>query len=108
VPAAILTSLLALTTQAYAQDGYTSADLLERPVEAQNAHIQISVGMIGVVATQTRPEIARCVDDWFFGDDAIMAERTENIRSVMREHSSFHPAGVILAVVQQACGSFAE
>lgn len=90
----------------YAQDGYTSADLLERPIEAQNAHIQVSVMMIGVVATQIRPDIAHCVNDWYGGDQ--MGQRNEFIRSVMREHSDFHPAGVILAVVQRQCGHFAD
>lgn len=87
----------------YAQDGFTTADLLERPVEAQNGHIQVSVTMIGVIASQIRPEIARCIDDWY---GPAVNERNAYIRSIMQQHSEFHPAGVILAIVQRECGQF--
>lgn len=102
----MLTACLAWNTQAHAQESYTSADLLERPIEAQNAHIQVSVMMIGVVATQIRPDIAHCVNDWYGGEQ--MGQRNEFIRSMMLEHSEFHPAGVILAIVQRECGRFAD
>lgn len=92
------------STQTYAQDSYTSAEFLERTIESQNAFMQTSVTMIGVVATRIRPEIAHCIDDWYGGD--AMDQRNDFIRSVMREHSEFHPSGVVLAVVQRACGRF--
>lgn len=97
---------LAWSTPAYAQDSYTSAEFLERPIDSQDAFMLTSITMIGVVATQVRPEIARCIDDWYGGE--AMAERNSHIRSVMREHSEFHPSGVVLAVVQQACGRLGE
>lgn len=90
----------------YAQDGYTSAEFLERTIESQDAFMQTSVTMIGVVATQVRPEIAHCIDDWYGGD--AMDRRNNFIRSVMREHSEFHPSGVVLAVVQRECGRFVD
>ena len=89
---------------AYAQETYSSGEFLEKSLESQNAYMQIAVTMAGVVATQVRPEIAHCIDDWYGGE--TMARRNDHIRSVMRNHPEFHPAGVILAVIQKACGKF--
>jgi len=88
-----------------AEDKYTSAEFLSSgSVKSQDAYIQNAVTMTGVVATQVRPEVAACIDKWYAYSDGSNEKRNKEIREVMREYPEYHPAGVILAVIQQACG----
>lgn len=72
----------------------------------QDWYFQTSVMMAGVVATQNTGTQAECVNDWYFKDEETIQSRNEHIRSVLRDHPEYHPAGVILAVLEKACGSF--
>lgn len=72
----------------------------------QDSYIQSSVMMAGVIATQIQPEISSCIDNWYFGTPAAKAERNAEIKALIDQYASYHPSGVILAAVQQACGSF--
>ena len=98
--------LLSLCPQITWAEGYTSAKLLAENAEAQKNFIEISLTMAGAVATQVKPEIARCLDDWFFKDAAKKPQRIEHILATMRQYPGYHPSGVLLGVIQQACGSF--
>ena len=64
--------------------------------------------MVGIVAAQDRKEISHCIDDWYSGDEAIQRQRTGYILDIIKQHPTFHPQGVILAVVQERCGSFKD
>ncbi|MEM9375601.1 MAG: hypothetical protein AAGA72_05235 [Pseudomonadota bacterium] len=95
---------------AHAEDaptgGTTSADVLTWAIESQDAYFQTSIGMAGVVASQNEGPTARCVDDWYFKDRATRQRRNDFIRETMRRFPDYHPAGVILAVLEKQCGSF--
>lgn len=73
---------------------------------SQDSYIQSSVMMAGVIGTQVKPEISRCIDAWYFETAAIKAERNEMIRETIVGFADHHPSGVILALIQRACGSF--
>lgn len=75
-------------------------------VGAQDAYIQACIGMAGVVATQTRKEMATCIDRWYFISEEAKAKRNDEIRSLIQEYPGNHPAGVIAAVLIKACGPF--
>lgn len=87
-------------------ESYTSREFLERPQEAQDGYIQISMTMVGVVAARANPDVATCIDNWYLADDARMAAANDHIRAAIRQYADFHPSAVIMAVVEEQCGEF--
>ncbi|MEO1324942.1 MAG: hypothetical protein AAFV59_18270 [Pseudomonadota bacterium] len=64
--------------------------------------------MASTVATQVEPKIAKCIDDWYFKDEETRRRRGDEIRKVMQSVPGYHPDGVLLAVIQRACGKFGK
>ena len=96
---------IALCPQQSAAEGFTGSDFAEWPQASQNGYIQTSVTMAGVVMTQIRPEFSRCIDQWYLGDGR-KEERNRFIRETITGHAaSYHPAGTILAILMDQCGS---
>lgn len=89
-----------------AADMFTSESVLTWEERDQNALFQSSITMIGIVATQVRPDIARCINDWYSA--SMIARRQEHIRDVMRQYPDHHPQAIILAVIEKACGQFED
>lgn len=84
--------------------GFTGTDFAEWSEEEQDGYIQTSVTMVGVVMTQIRPEVSRCIDGWYWGDGR-KAERNAFIRETITGHAvDYHPAGTILAILIDQCG----
>lgn len=87
---------------AKADDVFQSGQFLEWKTQNQEAYIETSVGMASLIAAQSDKRQAKCIDDWYYVDEA----RANNaVRDVMRANPQFHPRGVILAVVQKQCGT---
>ncbi len=105
---AIALSLLAFPQISMAQE-FTSADVLEWNEESQNSLFLTSVGMIGIVATQTKRhgQIVECLNEWYWIDGEVDAERNDEIRKFMQLFPEIHPQAIILAVIEKECGSFA-
>ncbi|MEO1472705.1 MAG: hypothetical protein AAFS03_02015 [Pseudomonadota bacterium] len=88
--------------------GFTGKEFAEWATISQDSYIQSSVMMAGVIGTRVKPEISRCIDEWYFADVSAKARANAEIKATIAEHESFHPSGVILAVIQQKCGSFEQ
>ncbi|MEM7530474.1 MAG: hypothetical protein AAF416_23060 [Pseudomonadota bacterium] len=73
---------------------------------SQDSYIQSSVMMAGVIGSQIKPEIARCIDGWYFRSAAAKEAANDRVRGAITRYADHHPSGVILAVVQQECGTF--
>lgn len=82
-------------------DGFTSAEFLQWAEAKQNGYLTASATMTGVIAAQLSKKQARCIDDWY-AQQAASGHRA--VRDAMRQYPQFHPQGVILWVVQNACG----
>ena len=87
-------------------NGFTGADFATWEMRAQDSFIQTSITMAGVVATQTKPEVARCLDDWYRPDTELKDRRNDEVRTIIMGNPTYHPSGVIMAVLVKACGSF--
>jgi len=59
--------------------------------------------MAGVIATQNNPQQAKCVNDWIAENQDV---GYASVIHTMRQNPQYHPHGVIIAVLQKACGSF--
>ncbi len=110
--AAAAGALALMSTALYASgataEAFTGEEFLKWERASQDSLIQISVTMTGIVATQGRKDISRCIDDWYSDSEGLRAQRHEEILQAIQENPEFHPQGVILAVIQQRCGSFKE
>lgn len=84
--------------------GFTSADILKWEMTAQNSYFRTSVSMAGVIASQNRRAVARCIDQWYFADKATQRKRADHIRGVMMKFPGYVPQAVIFAVIRKACG----
>tara|TARA_R110002110_G_scaffold415618_1_gene652477 strand:- start:9184 stop:9531 length:348 start_codon:yes stop_codon:yes gene_type:complete len=105
--AAIALSVMATTyPQISVAENFTAAKLLKQSEQGQRNFIEISISMAGSIATQADPKIARCLDNWYFKDASRRGQRKSDILRVMRKYPNHHPSGLILAVIQKACGSF--
>ena len=93
---------------AYAETAFTGEDFLGWDQSAQTGFVQTSVSMAGIIASQTKPEIARCIDGWYFASDAVLDQRNSEIIALIGENAGFHPSAVILAAIQRECGTFGE
>lgn len=90
----------------YAQDGFTGEDLLGWSDASKAQYVRISMTMASVIATQIDPEAAQCINEWYFGDDALQIERNAFVFSTLEDHARFHPTAVITAILQRECLAF--
>ena len=91
------------STSVQAQNGFKSSDFLKYASSERENYITIAAGMAGVIATQNNAQQAKCVNGW------IAQNRSTGYADViqtMQKYPSYHPHGVIIAVLQKACGSF--
>ncbi|MEM9840554.1 MAG: hypothetical protein AAF830_15555 [Pseudomonadota bacterium] len=100
--AMVLATTAFIHPQESSADGFTGADFARWSIESQDSYIQTSMTMAGVVFTRTEPQIATCINDWYFSGDRPEA-RNETIRGTITRHLHHHPAGVILAMILEEC-----
>ena len=97
---------LPIWSDAKAQE-FTGEMFLQWERGNQDTFIQVSVTMVGIVASQGRNDIAECIDTWYGGPDVERRMRRHNfIMKTIRENPEFHPQATILAILQKQCGSF--
>jgi len=98
--------LLGCYPQSATAEGFTGEQFLKWPDESKHSMIDTSVIMTAIIATRNRQDISRCIDDWYSGDKAIQRKQRNKIIKTIRENPSYHPQGVVLAVLEKQCGSF--
>lgn len=74
--------------------------------KTQDGFISTSVTMLAVIAAQTAPEIAKCVDNWYSVSTENAQMRNSEFLAVMRENQQYKPTAIVLAVVERECGKF--
>lgn len=84
---------------------FTSEEFLSWAPRNQAFYIEASVGMASLIAGQRDTAQGRCIDDWYYGDEAA---GTASILGVMRENPRNHPRGIVLAVLQKRCGPIGQ
>jgi hypothetical protein len=84
--------------------GTTVEDFLTWTRPAQDGFFQISISMIGTIATQVRPEMATCIDKWYFEAPDIQNAEHNIILELMPAYSTFDPTAFMLAYVENRCG----
>lgn len=95
--------MLSCVGVAQSSDSFTSSKFLTYKKSTQETYISTAAGMAGVIATQNKPSQATCIDNW------IARYRESGYQPVietMHKYPNYHPQGVIIAVLQKACGTF--
>lgn len=88
---------------AFADDGFKSSKFLTYPADSQKSYINSSVLMAGLVAAQNSADQAKCIGDW---SGKHLGGGYQPVIAAMQRFPDHHPTGVIIAVLQKACGSF--
>lgn len=87
----------------FAEEAFKSSEFLTYSADHQRGYISTSAMMAGLIAAQNDRKQAMCVDDW------VALHRSEGYSPVidaMKKYPDDHPTGLVLAVLQKACGSF--
>jgi len=101
--ASIIPIIFGFCMPVYAEDGFTSADFLEQPAESRSSYIRVSLMMANMIAIENDQEQADCIEGWY---DSDRSGRERFIYGVMEKYPSYHPIGIIMAVIEKQCGSF--
>lgn len=84
---------------------FTAEEFLAWAPQNRAFYIEASVGMASLIAGQTDSAQGRCIDDWYYRDEAA---GTASIIDVMRQNPDYHPRGIVLAVLQKRCGQIGQ
>lgn len=101
-----LSLLIGLSFPQISAAGTTTEDVLKWQRSEQVSFLQISISMVAVVASQTKPEIARCLDDWYFESKAKQDQRHNEIIQLMPDYTEFDPSALVLGYLESVCGEF--
>ena len=108
IAASIIAVLLINGIPTYAMAEFTAKKFLSWEKSAQESYLQISIGMAGVVTTQTHTKMAGCIDNWYFKDDETKSRRNKTIIETMAKYPDHHPSGIVAASIERACGKFSD
>lgn len=102
-----LVSLTALCgTQAGAEgESFTAADVVAWDQTNQDWYFEVATSMGAALASQNSSEQARCINDWYFKDEASRSGANGYIRDVMGRFPSYHPTLVMISILEKQCGS---
>ena len=87
-----------------AHAGTTTADFLKWNEGQQRSFLQTSMSMLTTIAAQVKPEMAECLDSWYYKESGLDKKRHAEIIKLMPQYNKFHPSTVILAYVENFCG----
>lgn len=108
IAASVIAAFVLICTPAYAASGFTVKKFLDWEKSAQESFLQVSVGMAGVVTTQTHTKMASCIDNWYLKDDETRLRRNKAILAAMAKYPNHHPLGIVAASIERACGKFSD
>lgn len=86
--------------------GTTTAEFLKWEQGKQKSFFQIAISMATVIASQTKPKTASCINSWYWTSKFTQEKRNTEMLNQMKPYSKFHPNAVILAFLERACGKF--
>lgn len=89
------------TQAGIADDGFKSSKFLTYQPDAQRSYINSSVVMASLIASQNSREQADCLNAWI-GSNVDTGYKP--VIEAMMKFPDHHPSGVVLAVLQKACG----
>lgn len=72
----------------------------------QLSYIANNVSMTKIIASQTSPQIAECLDTWYSTSQQTRSQRQSEIIIAMKELPNYAPQVIVLAVIEKACGKF--
>jgi len=99
----VFVSALAVSSFSYA--GTTTADFLKWERKSQDAFFSTSISMATFVLIQTKPEVAKCVEDWYFTNQS---ERNASFLQEMPKYQQYHPNAVLIGFIEQTCGKISD
>jgi len=103
VIASACTIVCSLSTASAADDKFRSAEFLKWSDAERKSYIATSVLMAVVIAGDNNPEQNKCIKRWLADNDGA---GFPTVKAAMARFPEHHPTGVVVAVLEKACGSF--
>jgi len=94
--------VFSLASGAAAED-FKSSKFLTYPADSQKSFINSSVVMASLIASENSRSQADCLNAW---SAKHVGDGYQPVLDAMRRFLNHHPTGVVLAVLQKACGPF--
>lgn len=85
-------------------DEFLNRDFLTLQEAHQKFWIQGAMDTLIQVAAAKGKEKGQCVANWYYSEKR--AERNSLILASMKKYSNEHPSALMLALVEQSCGTF--
>lgn len=101
ISAIFIATMLPIYPQVSRAESFTSDEFLTWNRQNQGFYFRTSIGMAGLIAGFNNKEQGHCIDRWYFNDTGNAEAK---LLDAMRRFPSYHPRGVIVAVLQKACG----
>lgn len=89
-----------------AQAGTTTSEFLKWERKNQESFLDISITMAGVIAAQSKPKVAKCLDGWYFESVELQDQRYQEILDFMPRLKEYSPTTVVLSILNDVCGEF--
>jgi len=96
-------STIVCSGAAVADEGFKSSKFLTYAADAQKSYIGTAAVAATTIASLNSEPQAKCLGGWVtqYGDGGY-----QPVIDAMRKYPDDHPMGLILAVLQKACGPF--
>lgn len=102
--ASLCTIVCSVSAAAEAKDEFKSKEFLTWSHEGQKSYIMASVVMAAfIAAAQNKADLSKCIGQWMTDSDAA---GFPSVKEAMTRFPDYHPSGVIVAILEKACGSF--
>lgn len=82
---------------------FTSAEFLKWETKTRDFYVRTTVGTASLIARQNDKRHAKCLEDWYFGNERKSADEIYN---AMKHNNEVHPRAIVLAMLQKKCGTF--
>ena len=84
-----------------AEEAFKSSKFLQYAPDAQKSNFNTSVVMASLIASQNSRDQADCLNAWIGSN---VDAGYQPVIEAMKRFPDHHPSGVVLAVLQKACG----
>lgn len=85
----------------FAEEAFKSSKFLAYPADSQKSYINTSAVMASLIASQNSRDQADCLNAWIGSN---IDGGYQPVIEAMKRFPDHHPSGVVLAVLQKACG----
>lgn len=98
--------MAAICPQESKAGGFSGTEFLTWDEGEQRGYLSAQIVMASSIVTRTKPNMAQCMADRYYGDDGLTDAGFEELQGLIRKHPTFHPSSTLVVVLERECGPF--